>query len=224
MSLAMMNHQSAIQQNNLAVSLIAAGDFDAAINHLSNALKTYKQVVPDADEHDHPAATNCSLDECMAQSAAKAKSVSMDEEENVHYMYQQAIHIPLNIEFSYQSTIMVSVMIIFNLALANQLSAVGSNKSQSQLKKATKLYELAFNLQRDENFANNVFFSMATVNNIGLIYHKLNDRETGNKYFEHLLSTLMFLIDRGENGFCEIGGFLRNASNVMSVSWNAAAA
>jgi tetratricopeptide (TPR) repeat protein len=213
--------QIAIQQNNSAMSLIAAGDYDAAISTLSSALTTCKLVMGEADEHHQP--VKISLDQCMTQSPA-AQAKTSNEDENDHYMYRQAIQIPLTIESNYQASTMVSVMIIFNLALAHQLSAVGSDKKQSKLRKAAKLYELSFNLQRDENFENNVVFTMATVNNMGLIYHKLNDGETANKCFEHLLSTLMFLIDCGDGGVCELDGFLRNVSNVISEPCSAAAA
>jgi hypothetical protein len=214
-------NQIAIQQNNSAVSLIADGDYDAAISGLSSALKTCKQIMGEADEHNQPVKT--SLDQCMAQSPATQAKAS-NEDENDQYMYRQPIHIPLSIESNYQASIMVSVMIIFNLALAHQLSAVGNNKKQSKLGKAAKLYELCFSLQRDEHFENNVLFTMATVNNLGIIHHKLNDGETANKCFEYLLSTLMFLIDCGEGDACELDGFLRNVSILISAPCSAAAA
>jgi tetratricopeptide (TPR) repeat protein len=213
--------QIAIQQNNSAVSLIAAGDYDAAISALSSALEAYKNLMGEVhDEYHQPVKT--SLDQCMTQSPA-TQAKTTNEDENDQYMYRRAIHIPLAIESNYQASIMVSVMIIFNLALAHQLSAVGSDKKQSKLCKAIKLYELSFNLQRNENFDNNVVFTMATMNNMGLIYHTLNDGETANKCFEHLLSTLMFLIDCGEGDVCELDGFLRNVPNVISEPCSAAA-
>ncbi len=160
----------------------------------------------------------------MTQSPA-TQAKAFNEDENEQYMYRQAIHIPLTIESNYQASIMVSVMIIFNLALAHQLSAVGSDKKHSKLRKAADLYEISFNLQQDANFKNNnVVFTLATMNNMGIILHKLNDGETANKCFEHLLSTLMFLIDSGEGDVCELDGFLRNVSNLISEPCSAAAA
>ena len=213
-------NQIAIQKNNSAVSLIAAGDCDSAISALSSALKTYKQITEEADKHPQPVKT--SLDQCMTQSPVTLAKASNEEE---RYMYRQAIHIPLTIECNYQASIMVSVMIIFNLALAHQLSAVGSHKKQLKLRKAAKLYELGFNMQRDLNFENNnVLFTLATMNNLGLIHHKLNDGDTANQFFEKLLSTLMVLIDCGGGDVCELDGFLRNVSNLISEPCIAAAA
>jgi tetratricopeptide (TPR) repeat protein len=216
--------QTAIQRNNSAVSLINTGDYDAAIKALSSALKTYKQqIMGEADEQPQPVKT--SLDQCMTQSPVTQAKTSSNEVKYDQYMYRHAIHIPLTVESNYRASIMVSVMIIFNLALAHQLSAVGSHKKQIRLRKAAKLYELGFSMQRDLNFENdNVLFTLATMNNLGLIHHKLNDGETANKCFEHLLSTLMFLIDSGEGNVCELDGFLRNVSNLISEPYSAAAA
>jgi hypothetical protein len=222
-------NQIAIQQNNSAVSLIAAGDYDAAISALSSALITYRQIIMEEEADEHPQPVQISLDQCMTQSpAATPAKVSSNEEESDPYMYRQAIHIPLTIllESNFQASIMVSVMIIFNIALAHQLSAVGSDDQQLKLRTAAKLYELGFSLERDENFENNssILFTLATVNNLGLIHHKLNDGETANKCFEYLLSTMMFLIDCGEGNVCELDGFLRNVSNLISEPCSAAAA
>ncbi len=180
--------QIAIQQNNSAVSLIAAGDYDAAINALSpSALKTYKQIIEEADEH--PQRVKTSLDQCMTQSPATQGKASSNEDESDQYIYRQAIHIPLEhiVEQTYQeSAIACSSAIIFNLALAHHLSALVSAKHLSnKLHKAATLYQLAGNLQRDnaqlEN--NNVLFTMAAMNNLGVIYHLLEDHETATKFF-----------------------------------------
>jgi hypothetical protein len=52
----------------------------------------------------------------------------------------------------------------------------------------------------------------------------MNNGEIANKCFEHLLSTMMFLIDCGEGDVCELDGFLRNVSNLISEQCSAAAA
>jgi hypothetical protein len=79
--------QIAIQQNNSAVSLIAAGDYDAAISALSSALETCKQIMCEADEHHQPVKT--SVDQCMTQSPATQAKTS-NEDENGKSLYRQA--------------------------------------------------------------------------------------------------------------------------------------
>jgi tetratricopeptide (TPR) repeat protein len=226
-----VQQQYAIQQNNAAASLIAAGEYNAAIKELSFALKAYKQIMTEADnEITQPVKT--SLDQCMVQSLAVADSPKAsrhaNENEDQHYMYRQAIHIPLqNIESTYQASAMVSSMIIFNIALAHHLSALASNIHQStKFHKAVTLYQLADNLQREAQLENNVLFTMAAVNNLGVIHHRLEDNKRATACFQYLLSTVMLLVDRGEAEVCcgELDGFLRNVTNLGSESSCAAAA
>ncbi len=153
-----------------------------------------------------------------------------DDNNSDQYMYRQAIHIHLkDIESTYQVRAMVSSMIIFNIALAHHLSAlVSDEKRQSEkLHKATTLYKLAYNLQRGAQLENNFIFTMATINNLGVIYRQVEDKETATKCFQHLL--VMFWFDCGAAKACcdeELDGFLRNATTnlVPELSCTAAAA
>jgi hypothetical protein len=43
-------HKNAIQQNNAAASLVAAGEYTTAIQEFFFALKTYRQVMIEADD------------------------------------------------------------------------------------------------------------------------------------------------------------------------------
>jgi tetratricopeptide (TPR) repeat protein len=225
--------QNAIQQNNDAASLIAAGEYNTAIQELSFALKAYKQVMTEEIDHEIIQPVKTSLDQYMVQSLAvadcpKACHYANDNEDR-HFMYRQAIHIVphQNIESNYQASAMVSSMIIFNVALAHHLSALASKKHQStKFHKAATLYQLAVNLQHAAQLENNLIFTMAAVNNLGVIYHQLEDKETATKCFQHLLSTVMLLVDCGKTELCcgELDGFLRNVTNLDSESSCAAAA
>jgi tetratricopeptide (TPR) repeat protein len=227
-----VQQQNAIQQNNTATSLIAAGEYNTAIQELSFALQVYKQVITEPDnEITQPVKT--SLDQCMVQSLVasdcpKACHHANDNKEDQHYMYRQAIRIPLkDIESTYQASAMVSSMIIFNSALAHHLSALASSMHQwKKFHQAATLYQLADTLQRDAQLENNVLFTMAAVNNLGMIYHQLKNNERSAKCFRQLLSTVMLLVDCGEAEVCcgELDGFLRNVTNLDSESSCAAAA
>ncbi len=147
------------------------------------------------------------------------------------YMYRQAIRIPLDIESTYQAGAMVSSMILFNVALAHHLSALATSEKKHQskkLRKATTLYEMAYDLQgRNAQLENNVMFTMAAMNNLGVIYQQLENRETASKCFQCLLSTVMFLVDCGAVKVCcgeILDGILRNVTNLASKSSCAAAA
>jgi tetratricopeptide (TPR) repeat protein len=208
-----VQHKNAIQQSNAGASLIAAGEYNTAIEELLFALKAYKQgvVMSEADKIPEPVET--SLDQCMAQSLAVSghrKACLVDD--NDQYMYKQAIHIPLDIESTSQSSAMIPSLILFNSALAHHLSAMASGNRQSpKLLRAAKLYELAFILQRDAQLDNNVLFTLAALNNLGVVHHQLENKETATKCFQQVLSTIMLLVDCGEAEVCgHLDGFLHN--------------
>jgi hypothetical protein len=163
-----------------------------------------------------------SMDQCMANSRPASDYCHNPLYENGRFLYRHAIRVPVNVECHYRATVMVCSTMIFNLALAHQLAATASDNRESTLCRAATLYELAFNMQRE--FDSNMLFTLATVNNLGLIHHQLDDTETASKFFEHLLSTLMLLTDCGEGHTSDFEGFLRNASTVNFQTCPAAAA
>jgi hypothetical protein len=158
--------QRSIEQNNHAIAMIENGNYDDAIIALSSALKAYKLILDESDDMmDQQEQIKTSLDQCMAQSRPTCE----DLDENGQFMYKQAIRIPVNVESHYRAGVMVSSMIIFNLALAHQLAATVSDNREAALRKSAKLYELSFNMQRDEFFDSNTMFTLAVVNNLGLM-------------------------------------------------------
>jgi hypothetical protein len=126
---------------------------------------------------------------------------------------------PANIGTSYNEIVFVSCIVIFNLAIAYHLQ--GDSES---LVRALKLYELSFNLQRDQQFDNNILFILATINNLGSIHKQLKDEHSSQICFEHVLSTLMYLTDCGKANDCHLDGFFRNISGVVSKGCAAPAA
>jgi tetratricopeptide (TPR) repeat protein len=234
--------QQAIRLNSQALALIDAGNFDAAIPTLSRALKASKQTLNCADYEVECAPLKISLDQCMLD--PRQPRIVVDELSNGgerdrqggRHMYRRAIRIPeASIETStYESSIMISVIIMFNLALTHHLMATSetTNNSSSNknelLRKAIRLYELAYSLQQTEGFLENAsLFTMATINNMGLIHQSLGESAVAGKYFQHLLSILVFLVDCGESRVAvlhELCGFLRNTSHLILKKGAAAAA
>ena len=232
------NIQLAFKLNNQAAALIGNGQFESSFPALTGALKKMsKEIIDLADHGEDPNAAHMkqtSLDECMLATS----SVQEDEQDELSdnavdqgfYIYNRAIHLPaLSIEdTSYHTSVMVSVVAIFNLALAHHLTAVEQNNAQL-LRKAAKLYELAHNMQSEEEWMENTsLFTMAIINNLGLIYRCLDERETSGKCFQHLLSTLMFFTDCGldenQRDVPAFAGFFRNTSNLIFQCSSAAAA
>jgi tetratricopeptide (TPR) repeat protein len=209
-----------MELNNSGVSLISVGKYEEAVATLAKALNSSKKILADADDANEPLQMAWCLDQCMAQSP-KINDVSYnDDSEKKVYIYQRAISIPLT---PCEPAVLSSVIIIFNLALAYQLAAGDSDKRSSYLRKAAKLYELAYNLHNEENFES-ATFCMACINNLGLIYEELHDTITAQKCFQHVLSTLMFLVDCGETNGSQLDGFFRNTSHLICQKTTAAAA
>jgi tetratricopeptide (TPR) repeat protein len=216
--------QFAIQQNNVAVSLIEEGNYNDAIITLSEAFKIFKEFMHfmETSKQQIPA-NESSMDQFMS-----AGNCSRDPEENEdnQYIYRRAIRIPSHINADYRTSIMVSSMIIFNLALAHQLSVTGveTKRDNSKLRKAAKLYELGFALQQNEQWGFNLLYTLATVNNLGLVYRQLHNKDFAGKCLEHLLSALMVVVDCGKGNIHELEGFFRNTSSLISKHVAAAAA
>jgi hypothetical protein len=236
--------QQAIELNNQAVSLIADRSFEAAIHTLTNALLASKQLLHDSvDEDVAMVSVTRSLDQCMSPCKQQsevanyghlddADECTKQEDQGEHfYVYSHVIRIPISIkESTFESSVLISVIIMFNLALAHQLMMLETiNKQQPPsngeniLKKAVKLYELAFNLQRDQGMENTTLFTLATINNLGLIHQCLKESATANHCFQHLLSTLMILVETGERPG-EFEGYFRNTSHLIFHHHGSAAA
>ena len=104
-----------------------------------------------------------------------------------------------------------SFFILFNLALAHHLDALGKVSSsvtpesavatastRGQLESALSLYELAYSLQVRDDCSVNVLHGCALLNNIGHIQRRLHHEERATKCFQHLLSMLMVIVGSGD--------------------------
>jgi hypothetical protein len=139
------------------------------------------------------------------------------QEKGVHHqttnMYGRAI--PINdtkgdcsLPFNYETHVFVTTIINFNLALAHQLAAAVASANDSKntsttsttrhyLKRAAMLYRIAHKMALEEESESMTLFSMACMNNTGLIYQALGDTKSSRKFFKLLLSTLMLLVVSG---------------------------
>jgi hypothetical protein len=219
--------QNAIELNNTGVGLITSGDYTRAIVPLSNALKIMKQccstAIEDAQDdccaqHRHMA----SLDMCIAHTQSECLS---PKDENGHYMHREAICIPPSFLLDSSSqqkhdvpAVLLTAVVLFNLALLHQLSAQDGENRQAKLTKAAQLYTLVNELQFADRVANNVWFAMATVNNLGLVHAQLQDATNANRCFESLLAMLMFSTEGAQKRRDDFDGFLRNVSRFISTS------
>jgi hypothetical protein len=106
---------------------------------------------------------------------------------------------PCSLSNDYYSRVVVSVAIMFNLALAHHLFALeqapGSSKSETMLRKVLKFYECcSFIILRAQHHAKTPKGSlllMATINSSGHIHIILGEEEHASTCFRNLFSTLL---------------------------------
>jgi hypothetical protein len=255
-----------IQQNNYAVSLVASGDCCAAAQCLALCIQTCQLFLQDdgsagykpTSHHLDESFVTLSLDQCMMENKSSTcysqpPTKDRDEHDEYLFLYQRAIQIPLHVEFSNKSSLLVSSVVAFNSALANQLRAQGVLEQQDiiefedivsttlLLQTAAKFYEISFDIQRSGLLGPNIWFTMATVNNMAHIYIQLNDPTIASNGFETLLSLLMYYISgsscsdsgtrqtssttsRSAAFESDLEGFIRNVTTTVLLTNSAPAA
>jgi hypothetical protein len=136
------------------------------------------------------------------------------------YIYRKPIHVsPHSMQEGHSMGVTLSLIVIFNLALAHHLVAVQNNMCRRRLQKALQLYELAYQLQLEEKHeqqVNSLRFTMIIANNLGEIHRTVNNRSKHMMCLQHLLSTIMYLVDcQIPAESIELDGFFRNTSQLI---------
>ena len=107
------------------------------------------------------------------------------------------------------------------LSLSNDSSSSSSNtkdtkKSKKLFFRARKLYELAFEMHLDESCDVNLLFTLALINNLGLIYNVLGETQRSKTCFKNMFSTMMYLMDSHESQTVkEWDGLLSNVMDIL---------
>jgi len=116
------------------------------------------------------------------------------------------------------------MIVMFNLALTLHLHAqsllVHNNTATKEVRKlfvrSRKLYELAFEMHLDETCDVELLFTLALINNLGLVYHTLNETARSQKCFKNMFSTMMYLMDINESqSIKEWDGLLSNVMDLL---------
>jgi tetratricopeptide (TPR) repeat protein len=140
------------------------------------------------------------------------------DENNSPFVYRTPIVISESITTrDYESAVEATVAIMFNLALAHHLQGADQPfKDPTAFRKALALYELAYELQVQEDIDLSVEVTMAIINNLGDIHRELDDQEKASQCFQQLLSTILFVQTLGDCDFCpRTEGFVRNVSHLI---------
>ena len=136
------------------------------------------------------------------------------------FVFRDPIEIPVNAVLKSHPTvrlyIKLSIVAMYNLALALHLNAIQTN-DRIHLERARILYENAFQIHLDENCGDvTLLYSMALLNNLGLIYNALHEEQKSRNCFDNMLSAMMLLLESNEaRNISQWSGFVINVSSLI---------
>jgi len=82
--------------------------------------------------------------------------------------------------------------------------------------RSRKLYELAFEMQLDADV--DLLFTLALLNNLGLIYYTVNENDRSTTCFKNMFSTMMYVMDsKKSHSIKEWDGLLANAMDILQI-------
>ena len=251
------DHTFGIELNNRGALFIETGLFDEAIPVLSHALCLTKKAMRESAVTSPEPGKCCSLSRELAQNvpvmdcarsrddtAIEAFIVSLGEtapccptESELSakngYFYKCPIRIQMNQaqrNSGFQSAVNTSAVVLFNLSIAHHLGGIQDGRlfSVKKLQKAMIMYELCHQLFVQGHVQTDALVVMVLLNNLGQIHAMLGSREKGCRYFERLLSLMMYvLMDGGKQyqGHEQVfEGFFQNVSSLLLSTDSAAAA
>ena len=158
-------------------------------------------------------------------SLKRQRPTSSDNDASCGFVYQQPIVVtPQAVEFEQYMGMALPLIITFNLALAHHLCAIQNKEIESKsdsMDKLLKLYECAYRMQiqdEDDELVHSIQFTMIISNNLSQIHRAANNHAKHLRCLQHLLSTVMFVVDgqqsSGKSGL-DMDGFLQNASSLI---------
>jgi tetratricopeptide (TPR) repeat protein len=119
----------------------------------------------------------------------------------------------------------LSLIALFNLAICSHRSGILHSMDTGLLRKALQMYELAYAIQMQEGIDMTLTPTMIIMSNVGHIHKILGNRDNSMQCFQHLLSTIMFLVEAGEKDHIfEFDGFFENILKTVYAHPPAAAA
>jgi tetratricopeptide (TPR) repeat protein len=170
------------------------------------------------------------------QRSLKKNLATFEEEESNNnnegdFVYQSPIQVSAEDFKEHQQAFYESELnciILFNMALAYHLWALEGSIdrenttketttiSQRRLMKALKCYEMSFTMQGELGSVMSITSILALVNNCASIYKLLKREKRAKKFYGHMLSTIMAMIELDEaSEVDQLAGFLYNVSKLV---------
>mmetsp|Transcript_32798 Transcript_32798/g.54977 ORF Transcript_32798/g.54977 Transcript_32798/m.54977 type:complete len:228 (+) Transcript_32798:271-954(+) len=216
--------QEVIEMNDFSAFLVEGKEYKKALeilNYCLTCVQKTKQVRVDTSimkrvkaslfgSKKNPTKQRCSIDNDTAENDGSfiyRSPMRLNEEE---------------LQSHVDPELAMSSVLIFNIALSHHLLALESPQinqlsTVKRLKGALKLYELGFHMHSKRGAEGmSMNYALALINNCAHIYDALGRPTRAQKFYSHMLSSLMMMIDGGEAGKVDqLDGYLRNASRLI---------
>lgn len=178
-------------QNNQTLTFLRNDDFEKATYSSCLALRYQRALLLDdtstSESHDSDTETSSQrLDDCMVVSQ---ELIGYGSSSSHSFIYRHGIPIPSTMT----DDKIISAILVFNAALAYQLSAMsqrGTPNAAISLAKAKQIYELIFRCGEHISLNDNVLFQFALINNIAVITREQGNVAEANRLFDCLMTLL----------------------------------
>lgn len=205
-----MTVKEILSRNNHGVDAFARGDLSLAISELSEAFRLSKSLFEETSSRIPSQQQHCAEDSFQLldhlfshhyrESLLNRESTGDEKSPSpMPFVYRTAIalpHIPadafVNASLSSPHLSILSV-VLFNLSLSYHMLG------RENLQKASKLYELAFRLQRTERNSPSIVYLMVIMNNLGHVHRGLGHVAASEQCFSQLLSMTVFVLNRRQD-------------------------
>jgi tetratricopeptide (TPR) repeat protein len=210
---------------NAGVSHYQNGDFENAAIVFVEALATSKHLVQFENIGEESNDENMLKDERTGPFQPEFGTCEkLTSESSDIFIFLNPIKVPNMLPATRLHKIL-TLITMFNLAVCHHRSAIINHMDIISLRKALQLYELAYGIQIQEGIDMTLTPTMIIMSNVGHIHTILGNNESADRCFQHLLSTLMFLIEAGEKDTVrDFDGFFTNILNTVYAHAPAAAA
>jgi tetratricopeptide (TPR) repeat protein len=224
--------EKAFQMNNKGANHIENGCYDNALGTLGDALSMVSSYLEQHNNHDNKddnlvgedferanierdeaekPAVVCEGSPLQKEAVRQDANDVLDDSTDDIFVYRRPFRVTsLRTKDDFSA---LSVVLVFNLALAHHLKAIADDNNTRRLRVALQLYKLGFSMKHQSNRRRGIMNSLAVANNCGHIYKQLQRTKKATEFFEHVLSALMMLFEYGEDAEVDqLDGFLKNAA------------
>jgi hypothetical protein len=204
----------AVLLNSKGIEALDCRDYDLAAQEFARSLSLVKKAIAECEEEmqveDFVSAgvqTPCFFE----RQAEETQDCDISKDFHMgNYVFRNPMIVGAPEDSCFSTLTLLSLPILYNLALAHHLKALSSNNCAESLRRAHFLYELVLSLNESEGIEFNIIQTMAIVNNLGQVHRTLGSQDRAQLCFQHLLSTIMFVNDMHVGHELNLEGFIAN--------------